>query len=244
MKNQILSIISAITILFVVISCSTEPDNKQQLNNEFDYSIYENNKLQLHSLVNRINNKTYRYESISKLEQATITINEINKEFNSNLELNNLDLDVINSNNINENWEEFYLNNGYIEQQQIDLINQFKIDVVQTDFNNAISNLESSILELNLNDRQFQEYNLFINTLYIMNDYFVNYESLGTKTTVLAREKPSWFADAGCAVAVAANAVSTYGLVACAIPNPTSPAGCTVAVVGKVLSFAGIIFGC
>lgn len=244
MKNQILSIISAITILFVVISCSTEPDNKQQLNNEFDYSIYENNKLQLHSLVNRINDKTYRSESISKLEQATITINEINEEFNSNLELNNLDLDVINSNNINENWEEFYLNNGYIEQQQIDLINQFKMDVVQTDFNNAISNLESSILELNLNDRQFQEYNLFINTLYIMNDYFVNYESLGTKTTVLAREKPSWFADAGCAVAVAANAVATYGLVACAIPNPTSPAGCTVAVVGKALSFAGIIFGC
>ncbi|RKF05181.1 hypothetical protein C8N26_0582 [Tenacibaculum lutimaris] len=239
MKNQILSIISAITILFVVISCSTEPDNKQQLNNEFDYSIYENNKLQLHSLVNRINDKTYRSESISKLEQATITINEINEEFNSNLELNNLDLDVINSNNINENWEEFYLNNGYIEQQQIDLINQFKMDVVQTDFNNAISNLESSILELNLNDRQFQEYNLFINTLYIMNDYFVNYESLGTKTTVLAREKPSWFADA-----VAANAVATYGLVACAIPNPTSPAGCTVAVVGKALSFAGIIFGC
>lgn len=118
------------------------------------------------------------------------------------------------------------------------------MDVVQTDFNNAISNLESSILELNLNDRQFQEYNLFINTLYIMNDYFVNYESLGTKTTVLAREKPSWFADAGCAVAVAANAVATYGLVACAIPNPTSPAGCTVAVVGKALSFAGIIFGC
>lgn len=79
MKNQILSIISAITILFIVISCSTEPDNKQQLNNEFDYSIYENNKLQLHSLVNRINDKTYRSESISKLEQATITINEINE---------------------------------------------------------------------------------------------------------------------------------------------------------------------
>jgi hypothetical protein len=168
-------------------------------------------------------------------------LNEINNEFNSSLELNEMDVVALNSSNISNNWQSFYLDNGYINVKQLDLINEFSQDASDLGFDTAIQNFESSVLSLNLSDREFGEYNLLANSLYLMNDY---YNESNSKSGMYAKGRPSWWGAAGCGVAIASNAISTYALIACAVPNPTTPAACGVAVVAKALSFAGIIFGC
>lgn len=84
-----------------------------------------------------------------------------------------------------------------------------------------------------LTELEFNQYNLLINSLYLTNDYFNE-----NRTT------RGWWQWAGCGVAIAANAVITYSLVACVVPNPSIPAACGVAIAEKALAYAGIAFGC
>jgi len=76
-----------------------------------------------------------------------------------------MDVVALNSSNISNNWQSFYLDNGYINVKQLDLINEFSQDASDLGFDTAIQNFESSVLSLNLSDREFGEYNLLANSL-------------------------------------------------------------------------------
>lgn len=111
------------------------------------------------------------------------------------------------------------------------VVNRFAEYYVKDDFNTAIKKLQGDILTLDLDDTEFARYNQFINVMIIMEQHEVQ------KSTNARINKRA----IGCAVAVAANAVSTLGLYACAVPTPALPAGCGVAIAGKLLSYAGML---
>jgi len=242
MKKFIITSISVFTIFTMILSCGK--DNITQNKHRFDYNLYNKSKTKILNFLDssKLNKAKIKSKKNSKEEQALLILNEVNNEFNSNLELNTMDLKAIKTPDLSQNWQNFYLSNGYLNQEQVDLINTFGQDASEFGFDSAISNLKLNILNLNLTNSQFEEYNLLVNTLYLMNDYYNQSNGYSNKSSFSAKEKPSWWKAAGCAVAIAANAGATYALTACAIPNPTTPAACTAAVVGKVLGLAGVIF--
>ncbi|SEW47755.1 hypothetical protein SAMN05421841_3614 [Chryseobacterium wanjuense] len=111
------------------------------------------------------------------------------------------------------------------------VVNRFAEYYVKDDFDTAIKKLQEDILTLDLDDAEFARYNQFVNVMIIMEQHEVEKSTTGkiNKRAI------------GCAVAVAANAVSTLGLYACAVPTPALPAGCGVAIAGKLLSYAGML---
>ncbi|WP_166336721.1 hypothetical protein [Sphingobacterium chungjuense] len=124
-------------------------------------------------------------------------------------------------------------------------ISEFKKDVDLYDFDVAIRNIEKRILTSSLSDEDFNGYTLLIKTILIAGDYHSNptdgkssikSRSYGGTAARLALSKES----AACAVSVAANAVSTYGLTSCFVPGPN----CWAAAAGKALSLSGIYLSC
>jgi len=242
MKSNFLYITSCILLIFS--ACSTDNDTNISDNRniksdthhyretyEFDYTVYNDFK---HEIINTLDiiKENQPAPTVEGFQQSLDIINE---RHNSDLVLNQLDYDLLNSEHTN--WQDFYLDNNYLTEEEIALISEFSDDAVNEGFYIALDNLKTKIISLNLSEEQFSQYNLLVNTLMISNDIS------NIQTTALGR-RPSWWKAAGCGVAIAANAVSTYSLTACVVPNPTSPAACTTAAVGKVLALAGVAFGC
>lgn len=202
----------------------------KKVSHKFDYTVYNNYKDNIINTLNLVKNSNLT----SNIEGFQNALDIINTQHDSNLELNSFDYDLLNSKHLN--WEDFYLEGNYLNNDEVSFIKDFSSDAENRGFNFAIEKLKEKILTLDISEEKFAQYNLLINTLMISNDYF------NSQTNLLG--KPSWWGAAGCGVAIAANAVSTYALTACVVPNPLSPEACAVAGVAKVLSFAGVILGC
>lgn len=194
---------------------------------KFEYTIYENHKNDFFDILSLLPNVSEEDATIADIQTI---INVCNDKFRSNLELTNLDFDLVNHNSTE--MESIYLNKGYLKAEYEILIRDFHFDLDNYGFNTAISNLELSILELEPNEQKFSEYNLFVNSLMLMNELYSNNPN--------ARIHWGW----GCGVAIASNALASYALVACVVPNPATPGACAVAVVGKALALAGVFLGC
>lgn len=195
--------------------------------NDFDYSFYNQYKDVIITNLNTIRSN----KPEPTVEGIQSTIDFINVQTDSNIEMIQYDYDLLDSNH--ENWQDFYSN--YLSTTDMNLIQQFSSDADSYGYEVALNNFKSNILRLNPNETEFARYNQIVNTIMIANDFFE-----GLPTNVMGK-RPSWWGAAGCAVAIAANAGSTYSLIACAA---VPPAGCALAATMKVLAVAGVIFGC
>lgn len=241
------TILTSIITFLIISACSTDHLNNIQdeemiktnsafnLNysaktmSDFDYSFYDNYKNVVIADLKAIREMHLE----QNIEGIQLAIDFINNEHGSSIEMIQYDYDLLNSNH--QNWQDFHLSNNYLSKTEVNLFEQFSFDADTSGFETALENLKTNILKLKPSTVDFYRYNQMINTLMIANDYF---DSLPANPL---GKKPSWWKAAGCAVAIASNAYSTYGLIACAA---VPPAGCGVAVTVKVLALAGVIFGC
>ena len=223
------------------LACTNNDENgleREALNFKFDRTLYEQYGSTLITLMKKGRFAENTSKSSSLETQARGILDNINSEFGTNVAFTQADADFVNSKSVEE-MKRVFLDKKYVSNQQFELIDRFATEAEQFGFETAITNFEESILNMKgLTEEEFNKYNYVVNTLYIANDYFTENDLNGLI------KKPSWWQAAGCGVAIAANAVATYGLVACAVPNPTTPAACGVAIAGKALAYAGIVFGC
>ncbi len=220
-------------IITVFISCSKEESSismqEETIDLAFNYELYED-KTSLFETLKRIdfNNEDNRNNNISDFEEA---ISIINNNYGTDLYPTQLDLFQMENQNAGL---EYISQIGYLDAQEYNIINSFFVDLIDYDFNQSITRLENRILALNLEQEEFDKYNFLVNTLMITNDYYL---SQGVDIfTEIGNSRIS----GSCAVAIAANAVSTYGLTSCIVPGPN----CWAAILGKGLSLLGMFLSC
>ena len=231
MKTLKLLLFAVLTISLV--TCRTENENQK---NKFDYTMYEN-RTNLYNVLNKMNlKKANKVSGRMAYDPYLNSIETLNNEFQTSLEFTNFDQYLIDNQNVDPST---YEQNGYMSQRDYDLVNTFFTDLNTYNFDTSINRLESNILALNLSQEEFAKYNLFVNSLLVINDY---YQSQGydifdeTTNTSVSRRRIS----PGCAWALAGNAISTVGLNTCLVPNPA----CGWAIAGKVVSLIGIYYSC
>lgn len=210
-----------------IISCNDDDSLSQR---EFDYSVFNNREI-LYSELGKLSlNKNSSNE-----DDFQNSVDAINEALSTNIEIT--DFDLFQKEHIYADLDT-YLYEGYISSKDYDIINDFISDLNLNSFEVSIRNLENKILNMNLNDSEFKKYNDFINSLLITDDYYKQKGiNIFTNNNSGVSNKGG---GAGCAVAIAANAVSTLGLGSCVVPGPN----CALAVVGKGLSLLGIYYSC
>lgn len=249
MKNITFKIVFlSITVLF--FSCSTEKITNSELESfkpeyKFNYSLYNNNQKKIKNFLYENKDLIESKATEDNIEIAQDIIYQINVEEGTSLELLQLDYDLLGDQYTDNS---YFVSNGYISKTESNMISVFGNDIELYGFDRAIENLQANIIALQPNQEEFDKYNFLVNTMLLANlslEVFYesepNFDSPECLDCEFAR---SWWKAAGCGVAIASNAIATYSLVACAVPNPTTPAACGVAVTAKVLSLAGVAFGC
>lgn len=221
-----------IALLLVVSSCKTDDENLT--NNQFDYSVY-NSKTELFKTLDKINLKktNSKVTGLAAYEDAIETINE---DYGTNASVTEFDQYLINNPNATI---DDCIQNGYISQQDYNVVNGFFEDLDTYNFNQSIQRLQTRILNQNYSPSEFEKYNFFVNALMVTNDYYLS-QGVDIFAQAGANKNIASKMSAGCAVSIASNAISTYGLTSCFVPGPN----CWVAIVGKGLSLAGIFLSC
>jgi len=219
-------------LALLTISCSKEEatiiQQEGALNLNFDYKVYENKEILYQTLKKiELNNNGNRNNTVDDFEEA---LNIINTDYGTDLTTTQLDLYQINNPSIGL---ETLSQNGYIDSQEYIIINSFFIDLNDYNFNESIQRLEDRVIAMNLDYEEFDKYNFLVNTLLITNDYYLS-QGIDIFSEIGLRVSGS------CAVAIAANAVSTYGLTSCIVPGPN----CWAAIIGKGLSLLGMFLSC
>ena len=223
----------ALFALLLVVS-SWKTDDENLTTNKFDYSVY-NAKNGLFNTLNKINLKktNSRVSGLAAYEDAIETINE---EYGTNAYVTEFDQYLMANPNATI---DDCIQNGYINQQDYNVVNSFFDDLDTYNFDQSIQRLQTRILNQNYSPSEFEKYNFFVNALMVINDYYLSqgvdvFAQAGANKNIASRMS------AGCAVSIASNAISTYGLTSCFVPGPN----CWVAIVGKGLSLAGIFLSC
>lgn len=232
MKNIIFGgLFLVLTGGIILVSC------KKNINDEspeqFDFAMFENRSSLFDFFnVNKINFSDNRNYTIEDFESVLESLNE---EYNTNLFVTQFDLYLID--NPDATIDEM-LEHGYLTNQQYLMINSFFEDLDFYTFDEALERLRVQALRSDFSAELKEQYVFFVNTLMIMEDY---YSTRGIDIFNVSDNKASTASQtAGCAVAIASNAVATVSLNSCFVPGPW----CWVAVAGKALSLAGMYFSC
>ncbi len=243
----------SLIVAVIMQSCSSIiPFERDLSERKIDYTLY-NSRENIFTVIgaNKVNNiKTGSLQlSLNAnnsdkdylFKQDLISIEE---KFNVNLELTEFDMyQIKNSGNLSL---ENYLKEGLINEIDYLFISEFQQDIGYYGLDDAIENIEKRILTSSLSEENINRYTLFLNTFLIANEYYLVKQIQKTSSikktseggTVAKMEVSK--EGAACAVSIAANAVSTYGLTSCFIPGPN----CWGAIAGKALSLAGIYLSC
>ncbi|HIY74823.1 MAG TPA: hypothetical protein H9825_01055 [Candidatus Sphingobacterium stercorigallinarum] len=242
------ALIKVFTLLLVVFQSCSADNTAEQVSetSTIDYSTY-NAKDEIFEVVNfnrsRILGSSTKKtgKNASKDEAFRTTLENINKKFGANLEVSELDkYQIENSGNLSL---DNYLEEGLINKLDYSLMKSFEEDVYLYDFEQAIKNLEHKVLTSSLSEENFNRYSLLLNTLLLANDFLSENNRENLRAQASSEKKSQMAVDketAACAVSIAANAVSTYGLASCFVPGPQ----CWASVAGKALSLAGIYLSC
>lgn len=230
-----MKLISKITFVLIIVivlsSCNKEEmisssdfsavDNiaNRISKNEFDFSVYEN--------------KESLFKILKSMDFDQIKLNEAIKEINSAYGTNiyETDFDQYLKDHPYSNIEDYY-KMGFINHEEFEMINSFFNDLDIFDFDQSLKRLQEKILNLNYSSEEFEKYNLLVNNLLIVNEYYG--KDKNDDGMVQARMS------AGCAAAIASNGIATVTLSSCAVPGPW----CGLAIVGKALSMAGVYLSC
>lgn len=154
-------------------------------------------------------------------DQFSALIDLVNSNLNTDLELPDNAINMINLDA--ETIFEQSLNNGWTTQQEVDLANNLITEIIDFDFDTAISNYEQNILNQNLSEEDFAKQNKLVNILKSQNYYNPELYNLQSEDGVANRVLCDW---CRCAAASLALLVATMNLTSCA-----TIAACGVAVI-------------
>jgi hypothetical protein len=193
----------SLSLLFFIVSCTTSGVEISSENRSFDYSSFELFKsntdfiesLDLHSLA---------FAKITTLERNRLILDGINLELGTNVTMPEIALQLTDYGP--EEIIEIGLANQWMDDLDVQLIDNFIADLESNDFDLAITNFENSILSLNIADEKFEKLNTMANILESINYQYPNTfvdDSL---------EKNGW----RCALATLALTAATAGLATCA----------------------------
>jgi hypothetical protein len=136
-------------------------ETKSKNNLILDYATFNEYKshdlnIDIPEYVSKIENKRDRLES---------TLNVINEELNSDLVLNQIDLDLASSIIEISSAIDYSL---YLNETDIELMHLFEEDLMTMPFNIAIENFEDRVKNLNLTKDEFSKYNDFLNVILLV----------------------------------------------------------------------------
>ncbi len=223
-RKPYFSIFMAFT--FLLFSCSRYDNDLNTENQKFDYTIYKsfNNTNFNKYFAGNLNLKA------STTQTLTNSINLINNDFQTNLQINPLDNQLIlNKENNSSDIKSFEIIQNSLTSEQRTLINNFENNIINNDFQYAINSLENEILSMNVSNEEFQKYNSFVNVLLLVDDFEDGYFDQQYTTNGLSP----------CAKAIIANALATIGLAACG-----TGIFCAVAIAAKILALDAVLENC
>ncbi len=138
------------------VSCNKDNYENDGSIRKFNYKTFESYKnivirTEIPSTVSGISDNEMKHQKI---------LNIVNDNMGSTMSLNSLDYKYLN--NLKNNEDE------YLNSKDIDLLNKFEADLLESNFQIALNNFEKNVLKLNLNDSEFGKYNTFINIILLI----------------------------------------------------------------------------
>ncbi len=230
-QGWIAVLIMTIAGMFMMQSCKKENKSISSVKS-FNYDMYEMRE-SLFTILEQSNVENQK-SVLTRDKKFENTLNNLSIHFDEVLVRNEFDdYQIQNPNATLYN----YLENSFITPLNYELITMFLNQLNTNDFAESINILEQEILNKQLNEQQFNRYNFLVNTLMVTNDFYQNkgIDIFQTNNNLIRAQ-----ISAGCAVAIASNAISTYGLTSCFVPGPN----CWIAIAGKGLALAGIWLSC
>ena len=159
-RKSILSLFMSFLILFT--SCE-QYDNDI---NAFDLSAYNAYKQQFTEInFQKLVDNSRTSNSDIDAAQLMTTLNEI---FGSNIELSNEILQFPYASP--EELKAIGLSNNYFNQEDIIILNKFIEDLHDKDFITSLNTFQSNVLELNINNEKFENYNEFVNMISLIQE--------------------------------------------------------------------------
>lgn len=191
-----------LSLFFFIVSCTTKSVEISSNERNFDYSsfnlIKSNNIFQNLDLRNYVNVKT------TTLERNQQILDQINLELNTDVSIPDLGLQLTDYSG--EEIIEIALSNQWIDQVDVQLIDDFMIDLQTNNFDYAITNFENTVLSLDISNEKFENLNTMANTL-----ESVNFQHPSIFVDDSLEKSGGW----SCALATLALASATAGLASC-----------------------------
>ncbi|OUS00075.1 hypothetical protein A9Q86_11585 [Flavobacteriales bacterium 33_180_T64] len=203
LRKPYLAILFSYLILFV--SCS-QYDSVEINEQNFDYTAFNEFKSQGYIIdINLIKNN-----KVSLIEKKKAILNQINTELNTDLSFPDKAFELANS-DVEEIFE-ISMKEGWMTQQDVDLTNEFILNIKNDGIDIAISKYEATILELSLSSAKFEEKNIFLNIMKSLN--YANPDLFKTEllNESLVANKEPWYK---CAAAGVALVAATLSLASC-----------------------------
>jgi hypothetical protein len=154
--------ISVFLMLLIFSSCTRDVITDDLLERKFDYSIYEAFK------TNPINLKDTLLLKDSNVEISKNILNYVNEYYGSNLTLPDEFHEKLISNN--DSFQEFLIESNNIDSSKLLRLQKLENDIYHIGFDEALKNYEFVINGLQLNYKDFQAENLFLNSMKQLND--------------------------------------------------------------------------
>ena len=222
MRRPYIAVFLSVLILFA--SCeqydSGTIDIKQfdySLHNEFVTNPYNSGILEI---INLSGEKSDYFNSSQRSNELLETINTY---YNSDLSFPDEFLSATDNNS--QEIPDFLLEMGWINQNDLNLIDKFISDLQSSNFNTALENYEASVLNLNLDDNEFNIKNKAANSFVTMNHY---YPEMFQDANYSTSTRSGW----GCLRAAIALTAASAALAACA-----TVVACGLAVTGWILAY-------
>lgn len=216
------NLIVCTSLLILIVSCTQYDINN--VSRSFDYSIYDDykNDSSKIKLNNNFGDLLYR-TSIG--DQNYAILQDINKEYETNIVLPDdfLDLHLDMS---SQEIQNKCLQLGYVTQQDLTLVNAFYENLENDGFNSAIDDFEDDVIALNLSNQEFERYNVFANSLKILNNE-INFDEYVSR---------GWLA---CLTSVVSLGIAAFNLWTC-----LTPTRCILSFVAYVIAALNVAINC
>jgi len=221
-RKPYLSMFLASIVLFV--SCE-QANLNNDAESEFDYSVY--NEFISGNSYSKANSFLSKSGNSNTIADAQKLLDDINLEYGTNIVFPNEFLGLTDYSP--QHIETTALSKGWLNQNDIYLIDEFESDLKKSDFDTAIQNYENNVINLGLSGNELEEKNLAANAFKAFNNY---HPELFDNTTY---SKGGW----GCFRAAAALTLSSVALASCA-----TVLACGLAVTAWILSYSAYTDNC
>lgn len=226
-----------LSTLMLFISCNENNllEDQNVNDNKFNFSFYENNKGNLLALdISKLNSS--KTSEISRLEANNIILEEVNKKYETDIDF---DEELKQLNRPEEIFDWMIVNTDFNEND-IEILTNFSENLISTDLDTAISILEKTLSNQNLDTSKFLKYQSIVTGVKLIEYQNKGFFTIDDDSNVTRKD---W----GCAWALAKLALASASLVAACNPpalGATVGTGCYLAATGFVAASASVGMAC